>query len=248
MSIRFDNVADGLRRTTGLLDTNSPYAALLQFYPISYSLVEWRTIFMVGVTEYSASDYLQINTNTPNLLVLGVNGTELTASVPSTGAWHKIAIVRENSTSLKLYVNDSLVQTNTTSVSARTENFLAFGKDSSASENAPDCRIAGIKIWSASKTLAEIAVESQLLRPLDPTSLYGWWPVFPGSGERVRDYSGNGRDWTEVGTLTDEAPPPISWGAPLWVVPWAAPAQIDYLITKSSILVRQDIHPAYQQI
>jgi hypothetical protein len=32
------------------------------------------------------------------------------------------------------------------------------------------------------------------------------WPLFPGSGERVKDYSGLGRDWTEGGTLTADAP------------------------------------------
>ena len=48
----------------------------------------------------------------------------------------------------------------------------------------------------------------------------GWWPIFPGSGERVRDYGASGRDWTEGGTLTDEAGPPVPWGfSTVWQIP-----------------------------
>lgn len=72
-------------------------------------------------------------------------------------------------------------------------------------------RIHAIKIWNTALTEAEIAQEVYTVAPRKLDSLWGWNPTRPGSGERAKDYSGNGRNWTEGGTLTDDDPPPISW-------------------------------------
>ncbi len=67
-------------------------------------------------------------------------------------------------------------------------------------------------------------------RPLDLTSLNAWLPTFPGSGENRRDYSGFGPDFTITGTLTDDNPAPVSYGAPtLWVI--KSSAAVDVTVT-----------------
>lgn len=60
------------------------------------------------------------------------------------------------------------------------------------------------------------------IRPQRLDGLWGWWPVFDGATGRARDYSGNGRNWTGSGTLSDEAGPGIPWGASPLLVGYAA--------------------------
>jgi hypothetical protein len=67
-------------------------------------------------------------------------------------------------------------------------------------------RVAHVKAWSTNLTDTELLQEQNAIRPQKLDNLVGWWPLFPGSGERVKDYSGLGRDWTEGGTLTADAP------------------------------------------
>jgi hypothetical protein len=83
-------------------------------------------------------------------------------------------------------------------------------------------RMQAIKAWTAALSAQEILAEMRVIRPIVAANLYGFWPCWPGSGERVRDYSGNGRNWTESGTITDEDPAPIGWGGHIIVLPYAA--------------------------
>ena len=89
---------------------------------------------------------------------------------------------------------------------------MEFGAWSAGNNDPFSGRIHAIKIWNTALTEAEIAQEVYTVAPRKLDSLWGWYPTRPGSGERAKDYSGNGRDWTEGGTLTDDDPPPISWG------------------------------------
>jgi hypothetical protein len=73
-------------------------------------------------------------------------------------------------------------------------------------------RAAYLKDWSAALSQAEIQQEMSCIAPRRTADLYAWLPTFPGSGERGRDYSGYARDYSEAGALTDEDPPPVSWG------------------------------------
>jgi len=137
-------------------------------------------------------------------------------------------MVRESTTSLKLYVNGSLILTNTNNVGSRgSATRLELGNATTANDTPLNGRVAYLKAWTAALSEAEILAEVNAIRPVRALNLYGFWPAFPGSGERIADYSGNGRSWTEGGTLTDEDPPPVSWGAgPLiFLIAGAAEAQ-----------------------
>lgn len=92
-------------------------------------------------------------------------------------------------------------------------------------------------LWNVVLTSTELEHERWTRRPQRWSDLYLWSPMWAGASERAKDYSGNGRDWTEGGTLTDEDHPPVSWGAPLrgsgWPVSGAAPTTIK---TRQSLL------------
>jgi hypothetical protein len=100
-----------------------------------------------------------------------------------------------------------------------------------------DGRIANLKLWEAQLTLAQIAAERWVMKPQRTADLYGWWPFMGGSdAERVRDYSGNGNDFTVGGTLTDEAAPPIPWGTySIWIpdLGAAGPATLSVSVSDS---------------
>lgn len=83
-------------------------------------------------------------------------------------------------------------------------------------------RIAYAKIWTAVLSQAEVQAEMYSIRPKRTENLYGFYPFFIGSSERVRDYSGNGNSLTENSTIEDGDSPPISWGASPLVIPKGA--------------------------
>lgn len=100
-----------------------------------------------------------------------------------------------------------------------------FGHDTVASERI-DGRVFAAKMWSTNLTQAEIEQERWSIRPHRTANLYGWWPIFPDAVERAREYSGNGRDFTENGALTDEDPPPVSWGTGPLMGPFLAAEEV----------------------
>lgn len=146
-----------------------------------------------------------------------VTGTDL-----SVGTWYHVALVG-NGTATTAYLNGAQDITTTDAVAVTTYTQIYWMSDTAFWI---DGRIAYLKMWDAALTVNEIAQEMSTIRPQRFVNLYGWWPTFPGSTERARDYAGTGRNLTENGALTDEDPPPVSWGAPvLYVVgqPSAAP-------------------------
>jgi hypothetical protein len=145
----------------------------------------------------------------------GGSGGAVTGTDISTATWYHLAMVRESATALKLYLNGVLDATATQDITGRSAvTRMEIGAESSSDSNPFNGRIAAIKAWSTALTLAEVVNEIPTILPRKFSNLYGWWPCFPGATERLRDYSGNGRSWTESGTLSDEDPPRISWGAP----------------------------------
>lgn len=138
------------------------------------------------------------------------------------GVWQHVALVRTSSTDLAVYRNGvKNTASNTTDVTSRTAPgwfLLGFGYF----EDALDGRLKDVKVWTRALSAAELLNESKQSRPMSATSLYAWYPLAPGS--RTKDFSGNGHDLTEINSPTDEADPPVPWGAPLVSVPAIAAA------------------------
>lgn len=76
-----------------------------------------------------------------------------------------------------------------------------------------DGRIASVKAWDRVLSQAELEIERWSYLPVFTASQHGYWPLWNAS-DGPKDYSGNGRDWTANGTLTDADGPPLPWSPP----------------------------------
>lgn len=225
MPVRFDASADRLLRTASLPSYNSAYTAMGWVYLVS-DLNATVTIFAI---DDNIDDIDAINLGSDGVtlqlgVVVGGVSTGPSGTTLSTGTWYHVAIVRASATDCRLYLNGALdIGPDTRDVSGRSAaTRLEWGAFASVNLSRFDGRVAAIKIWDAALSAEEVAAEVRSIRPQRLANLNGWWPCFPGSGERARDYSGNGRNWTESGTLTDEDPPPVGWGAAALLLPYAA--------------------------
>lgn len=217
MAVRFDAGADYLIRTTDLPASN-PLTVSLWFY----IAVDRNSTGVVFVTDDASEAVFQgvfLSSDGTTLLVatnLGQTaGTNLTV-----GAWNHLGYIR-NGTSHILYLNgvqDASLTSNNSFTPAR----FYIGSNGTNFVNA---RVSRIKIWTTNLSVAELNQERWSVVPKRTADLYGWWPTFTGASERLADYSGNGRNWTANGTLTDEDPPPVSWGAGSLFVPYAVGGQ-----------------------
>ena len=238
MAVRFDTTAGKrLSRTTGVLDYNAAYTVDLWVYfpalPAGY-----HSIITIGSNGAVGIDVLQLNGSQLLLYVQNVASSEISGSTLSTATWYHLTVVRESATSVKVYLNETLDITNTLDITARTASTtMAVGATfyNSVYSEEVDARVANTKIWSAALTAAEFAQERNLIRLARTANLLSWSPHFPGSGERARDYSGNGYNWTEGGTLTDEDGPPVSWGAPATIL-HPPPTAVSRLLPQMTII------------
>lgn len=216
MAVRFDLAADRLLRTTDLLDYNAAYTWMAWLYISVDANVQVQAIGLNTNTNTSVDSIGFDATGT--LIRLRVQnagvGSNQTGSNLTAGTWYHVAMVRESTTSLKLYVNGVLDITHTQSVVGRgAATRMEIGANASTDAQPFNGRVYAIKAWSTTLDVAAVANEIYTVLPRQRTNLYGFWPCFLGASERLLDYSGNGRNWTESGTLTDEDAPPVSWGA-----------------------------------
>lgn len=204
MAVRFSAINTYLYRTSGLP---------------SLATFTWMGWVYLTTDRDAESDLLVISDGT-NFFTFGLStdGTTLWVftstgytggSSLSTGTWYHLALVKSGS-SITVYVNGVSNITRTDAISF-TPGAILMGSNGAA--YFINGRLAALKIWSGTAlSQAEVQAEMRTIRPHHTTNLYGWYPMFPGASERVRDYSGNGRNLSSGGTLTDEDPPPLSWG------------------------------------
>jgi hypothetical protein len=172
---------------------------------IGNTIDDWQNADFLGTT----SDGVTLR------MVAALSGTEyeFSGSSLSAGVPVHLAVVRESATSLKLYTNGSLEGTITQSVSGRSST----GREQIGTLNMMSCRIrlVGIKQWQAGLTIDEVKAEMRAIRPLRFANLHSWHPAIANNlTDALKDFSGNGRNWTSQGTNTVETPsPPVSWGA-----------------------------------
>jgi glycyl-tRNA synthetase len=141
-----------------------------------------------------------------------VTGTNLTA-----GTWYHIALTWDG-TSARVYINGTLDIT----VTATGSDWNEVRLGTSYWGEPLNGNIAFVKAWDATFTAAQIQREMYRIAPVEAAALKLWMPTFDGTGERNADYSGAGNTLTVNGTITDYPNPPVSWGAPVRLVPFAA--------------------------
>lgn len=227
MAIRIDNSADGMTRTAGMPSTltNSTWtiSGWVYFVALPGSGV-YHALFGINTNNTVRFDFLYVKNQSgvtyPTVQVDNGAYNEVTdfGITFSASTWYHMALVRSSNTSLVAYINGTAASANTTNQSANTGTLrLEIGSFAAWSDTC-SARFAAFKHHSAALSAAEILQEMRTIRPQRLANLSGWYPMFPGASERLVDYSGNGQSLTEVGTLTDEDPPPISYGGPSWAV------------------------------
>lgn len=211
MAIRFDAAADRLLRTSDMLNYNATYTFAGWFY-LSVDTNDFAVMFSLNDDAVATvRDNLATNNDGTTLRVSlhnGVTAQGVTGSNLSTATWYHIAMVRANATSCTAYLNGVLNITNTLDCSGRVANTrMEVGAIDSRNEFPLNGRCAGLKAWTAPLSAGELALEMSGVCPVRLNDLYAWWPCLS-NATRAQDYSGNGRHWTEAGTLTNEDPPP----------------------------------------
>lgn len=214
MAARFDNPTDRLLRTASLIDYNANYAIMFWAY-LTSDLNAISTFIDLNDNTDQNQDCLRTDSDGVTFQVRSViGGTDetISGSVLSIGQWYHMALVRSGF-QLRGYLNGTLdAQANIVVAGRTAQTRTEFGGRLSANSDRMDGRVASIKIWEGlTPSVNQIRTEMWQTIPL-LSGPHSWYPCFPGSVERLRDYSQNGRTWTESGTLTDEAGPPIRWG------------------------------------
>lgn len=216
MAVRIDAAADRLLRTA-VLNHNAAYTWMGWFYFTSLPTTRASNALAFDDNGTANMDYFQIDAASTHHIEWGqsIGGSFVAragSTVISTGTWYHIALVRASVTSLQGYLNGvaegALVTTTVTGRAAATR--MEMGAYNTSNTDWMDGRIAYVMAWDRALSASEVINEMRSVRPLQPLNLWGFWPLWP--NQRVKDLSGNGRDWTEGGTLTDEDPPPVWFG------------------------------------
>lgn len=221
MAVRFNgNTANYLSRTSGtLLGIGESDVWTVMLWARWNGVSGWQNICYIGTGVLIAA--AQINDNKLNLWA--TDGTDGTTSL-SANTWYHITVVRSGygANGFQAYLN-GVLEINRASAGGGgvASNYIGSWEGGS---DAPDARYAACKIWTVALTADEIASEMRVVRPVRTANLFGWYPMFGATGEQGRDYSGNGYDFTTVGTLTAEDGPPVSWGGALQYVQLVASA------------------------
>ena len=238
MATRFDASGDRLSITSGVYDSDNNFTWCGWVYAVSLpSVGNYATLFTINDNGISNDDvvYFKGTTGANKRLVVGFNNGTYSETIGttaiSTATWYFVALIRSSTTTLTAYLgtltatiaSEAVITTN---ASRDLPTRMEMGGNYSTNIDPFDGRIAYARFYDTNLTLAQLVQEQYVIRQQWGPA-WGFWPIFPGSTERARDYSGNGRNWTEGGTLTDEAEPPISWGglSNFVQIAAAAPAQ-----------------------
>jgi hypothetical protein len=217
VAVRFDAAADRLLISTDPLVRLGLYT-IMGWFQIVTDLNALGVFMCLNDNDVANIDRIGLNSDGTTLRVYdgaaGANGTNL-----AVGTWYHIALTRDaaplDGSNLRAYLNGVLDITLARASNGGLANTrFEIGAEFSGNSRPFNGRVAYVKAWEGIQlTATEILQEMNVAYPVRRDSLYGWWPIFPGSGERIIDLLGNVHPWTAAGTLTDEDPPPVSWGA-----------------------------------
>jgi hypothetical protein len=224
MAVRFDASGDKLTKTTGLPSNLQSSFTVTGWARIITDRNDWSTFVNLS---YDSNEFVYVQTSSDGLTWhMWTNNGNSNIYLATVDQWVYLILTISQIDNLAtggyiLSGGNTVGWSSSISVSSASPTLFSFG-DSVFTGEFLNGRLAYCKAWTTNLSDAELIAESNSIRPIRTADLWGFWPMFPGSGERVRDYSGNGNNLTEGGTLTDEEPPAVSWGAPIFVLPWVA--------------------------
>lgn len=200
MAWGFDATADRAYSTTHLLDFTTNYSVC--FHAYATDLTGVKTLFSINNgTQY---DYFAFINGVAYIETEGSNGSGTTVIDPDT--YYFVTLVR-NGLSLEIYLNSVLEKNlgvgdpSGRAAPERTE-FGGFGGGSNTWRG----RIGVARAYTAVLTTGEMAVEQASPGAVRTSDLWADWRT-PLDANRFVDSSGNGRDLTEGGAITDEPNP-----------------------------------------
>ena len=212
-----DTAFDYGLKTSGLIDHNSAYTWMawvdLVFDTNNYGHIwaglgdssdTWQNADWIGTSDNGTS--IRIGSAIGGSEASGVGGS-FTVDTPK-----HVAVVRGSSSSFQLYENGAPSSSANQNISGR----ASTQREQIGTLNAlrSPVRLTAIKQWQAALTADEIAAEMQSIRPIRLANLHSWHPAIANNlTDALKDYSGNGRDWTSQGSNTVETQAaPVAWG------------------------------------
>jgi len=223
MTVRFDASGDSLTRTTNLIDYNSAYTFMMWMY-IATDLSANGTAASINNTGDNFDSFGVTSSLATRLVTRDGGGSvdSVTGSTLSTGVWNHFAMVRHALNDIDLVLNGVVDATSTVDRTGRSSSTQEIVGSQTGGVARVSARVHAIKEYSTDKTLTEILTEMTATRPISLGSLLNFTEILPGATGRTR--ARNGVNWTENGTLTDEAPPPIGFGNSGILIPAIAAA------------------------
>lgn len=222
MSIRMDGSGERASRTTSLPSQTA--FTMAGFCKRVTNRGTFENVCGLENASSSAGNYQElIFSGSTFYMWTGNNGGVAFGAAPSDGEWFFFAIVCSGTganqcngywcTLAATTLNSALNQNN-----SMTPAFMVLG--SSSYDEWLDGNFAGVKVWDAALTEAELLLEVKSLRAVRRENLHLETPQIAMTiGDNVTDFSGNGRDWTHGGTLVVEQGPPVSWDSQKHVNP-----------------------------
>ena len=215
MSVRLESAStEALTRTATVFDQNADYTWSAWFY--MPTLNSGAGFLWNATTGTNANQDFALLTSGANLQVNAINGAGAQldfadgASTQLVNTWYYITLQRTGNT-LRIYrrvsggstaLEVSISAAVTGRITGDRMNIGARG----ATDRANNTRVAYARLHSSVLTTAEIDAEAVSPTAVITANLWGDWPLTEATD--LTDHSGNGRDWTAVGTLSTEANPP----------------------------------------
>jgi len=203
MATSFNSGAN-FARATELVDYNAAYTAM--FWVNATAGTFHGTYFCFGVVDVNSDTLFAADASlTPYLEIFSASASINGARSSAFGAtgYNHVAVVRISATSIKVVINgvSDSARTHTT-VSARAASSGQYlGNTSNGAYNLRSSEtISDFYLYDAALTDAEIQDQMNFAYPRRTNNLREWLPLNGGSARNV-DFSGNGRNYTEIGTI-----------------------------------------------
>ena len=198
MAVRSTAASNYMASAAALPASNGTWTAMFRFKISTDTNARVRLFTLAGTGGQTISAVLSSADGTTFGVRTGTtqaDGTNLTV-----GTWYWAALVRNGDVST-VYLDGVQDATQTISAVWTSAGIYLF----SATIDGLNGCIEGFKLWDAVLSQSEIQAEMVSLAPVRTADINRWTPLTPaGAGVRDQDRSGNGRHWTENGTLTDE--------------------------------------------
>lgn len=201
MAIYCQNPTDYLTRASGLVSPTGPYTVL--FYAQFVSSGLGRAVFGTRDLAYANWEAIYSDVNFPlfDLSVATPTEQDMEAPAITPATWYPVALVRFNTSTHLLYVNNVLAGAVGGDVSGLTWNQIFLGNDGVTGVG--DMQFARFREWNVALTQTQMAAEFASPVAVLTAGLVTDTPLT----RDVNDISGNGHNWTIHGAPTFVADP-----------------------------------------